>query len=105
MCVTEEQEKQRWGRGVERRVKPEERTENFVFLFSMSVTRVTPGLYVNTAKKPPGAKLSFLATARPLLPVTLTRTPHKDRPGHPNNTQASRPLPLLCPIFISLPPS
>lgn len=33
-------------------MKQEEETENFVFLFSISVTRVTPGLYVNMAKEP-----------------------------------------------------
>lgn len=29
----------------------QEETENFMFLFSISVTRVTPGLYKNMAKE------------------------------------------------------
>lgn len=33
------------------RVKQEEKAENFVFLSSISVTRVTPGLYVNMTKE------------------------------------------------------
>lgn len=39
-------------RGGRERVKQEEEAENFVFLFSISVTRVTPGLYVNMTKEP-----------------------------------------------------
>ena len=33
-------------------MKQEEEAENFVFLFSISVTRVTPDLYVNMTKEP-----------------------------------------------------
>lgn len=78
------------GRGAEKRAKPEEGTENFVFLFSMSVTRVTPGLYINMAKKPPClGRISFPAAARPLLPVTLTR-------GAGREGQALRPRTKTC---------
>lgn len=55
-------------------MKQEEEAENFVFLFSISVTRVTPGLYVNMTREPLcPSSVSFLAAARPLLLVTLTR--------------------------------
>lgn len=72
MCVTESRKSRDPRQGGRERVKQEEGTANFVFLFPFSDKSHTRPLRKH-GQEGAASQLGFLAAARPLLPVTLTR--------------------------------
>lgn len=86
-------------------MKQEEETENLVFLFSISVTRVTPDLYVNMTKEPLSKLFPCSRQASPPSDPDTLGKPVRGKLTDPAQRLAGPPRrhPSLPPAVLALP--